>query len=67
MEDMTSGNTSEDTERSTSPPSVNTVEKLKEMLAMDGSVKFIVTPELQYTDEYKSFMEEYNKETEDEN
>ena len=69
MEDMTSGNTSEDTERSTSPniTTVNTVEKLKEMLAMDGSVKFIVTPELQYTEEYKVFMAEYNKDTEDEN
>ena len=69
MEDMTSGNTSEDTERSTSPniTTVNTVEKLKEMLAMDGSVKFIVTPELQYTEEYKDFMTEYNKDTEDEN
>ena len=71
MEDMTS-DTSEDTERSTSPDitnitMVNTVEKLKEMLAMDGSVKFIVTPELQYTEEYKVFMAEYNKDTEDEN
>ena len=43
---------------------VNTVEELKEMLSRDGSVKFIVTPELQNTEEYKDFMEDYNKQTE---
>ena len=53
--------------RSTSPQitTVNTVEELKEMLSRDGSVKFIVTPELQNTDEYKDFMEDYNKQTEE--
>ena len=66
MEDLNSGNTSEDTERSTSPQitTVNTVVELKEMLSRDGSVKFIVTAELQNTEEYRHFMEEV-KQSED--
>ena len=66
LEDLNSGNTSEDTERSTSPQitTVNTVVELKEMLSRDGSVKFIVTAELQNTEEYRHFMEEV-KQSED--
>ena len=69
LEDLNSGNTSEDTERSTSPQitTVNTVEELQEMLSRDGSVRFIVTPELQNTEDYKHFMEDYNKQSADEN
>ena len=67
MDDSHSGHTSEDTDRSASPhiTTVDTVESLKEMLAMDGMCKFIVTPELQNTEEYKQFMDEYNKENEE--